>query len=139
MRRAFSVAMCVVLAGLVAIAEQRGGESAAGEPFVGTWSGTWEGSGSPGGGFELTLEKGKDGAIGGQVSVTGEPTYKTRLGTVSFDGAKMTAKYDFPPDENVGVALEARFDGSRATGTWAAREKASGNELASGTWTVTKK
>jgi hypothetical protein len=51
----------------------------------------------------------------------------------------MTASYDLPSDENIGVVLEAKFEGTTATGTWAAREKANGGEVATGTWTATKK
>ena len=104
--------------------------------YVGTWSGSWDGAGS--GGFELTLEKGKDGALAGRVSVTGEPTYKATIKTLSFDGPKMTATYDFPPDDSVEVVLVATFEGNKATGTWSARQKNGGGELVSGTWTVTK-
>ena len=104
--------------------------------FVGTWTGSWDGAGT--GGFELTLEKGKEGALTGRVSVTGEPTYKATLRTVSFDGAKMTATYDFPPDESLEVLLVATFEGNKAKGTWTARGKNNGSELVSGTWTVTK-
>jgi hypothetical protein len=104
--------------------------------YVGTWTGSWDGAGT--GGFELTLEKGKDSALTGHVSVTGEPTYKATLKTVSFDGAKMTATYDFPPDESLEILLVATFEGNKAKGTWAARGKNGGNELVSGTWTVTK-
>ena len=119
-------------------AAQRGTDgSSPGEPFLGTWTGTWEGAGS--GGFELTLEKGKDGAIAGRVSVTGEPTYKATFKTLSFDGKKMTATYDFPPDEGGDVTIAATFDGNAAKGTWLLREKASGNDVANGTWAVTKK
>ena len=118
-------------------AAQRGDSAAPGEQFVGTWTGTWEGSGS--GGFELTLEKGADGVVAGRVSVTGEPTYKAVFKSLSFDGAKMTGKYDFPPDPSVDVTVDATFAGTKASGTWLVREKANGNEVASGTWTVTKK
>lgn len=104
--------------------------------FVGTWTGSWDGAGT--GGFELTLEKGKEGALTGRVSITGEPTYKATLRTVSFDGAKMTATYDFPPDESLEVLLVATFEGNKANGTWTARGKNNGSELVSGTWTVTK-
>lgn len=139
MRKALSVWICLLLLSAAGIARQRGADGTApGEPLVGTWTGTWEGA-IGAGGFELTLEKAKDGSIGGGVSVTGEPTYKATLSTVSFDGPKMTAKYDFPPDENIAVVLEAKFDGNTATGTWAAREKANGGEVASGTWTVSRK
>ena len=94
----------------------------------------WEGSGS--GGFELTLEKGADGALRGSVSVTGEPTYKATLKTVALEGAVLTATYDFTPDDRAEVALEATFDGNAASGTWVLREKASGSEAARGTWSV---
>lgn len=106
------------------------------DSFVGTWTGSWDGAGT--GGFELTLEKGKEGALTGRVSVTGEPTYKATLRTVSFDGAKMTATYDFPPDESLEVLLVATFEGNKAKGTWTARGKNGGSEFVSGTWTVTK-
>ena len=104
--------------------------------YVGTWKGSWDGAGT--GGFELTLEKAKDGGLTGAVSVTGEPTYKATLKTVSFAGAKMTATYDFPPDERLDVLLVATFEAGKATGTWTARAKDGGGELVSGTWMVTK-
>lgn len=110
-----------------------------GEQFAGTWSGTWDSQdGSASGGFELTLEKGKDGVVGG-VSVTGEPTYKATFKSLSFDGTKMTARYDFPPDQRADVLLVASFEGNKATGTWSLREKSGDTEVAAGTWTVTKK
>jgi hypothetical protein len=129
----------VVILGAVCSAAQRGAEGASsGEPFVGTWTGTWDAGGS-GGGFELTVEKGKDGVIGGRVSVTGEPTYKATLKALSFEGKKMSAKYDFPPDEGGEVLLEASFDVDAAKGTWSLREKANGNEVAAGGWSVARK
>jgi hypothetical protein len=124
--------------GAMCSAAQRGPEgSSSGEQFLGTWTGTWDGAGS--GGFELTLEKGKDGAVGGRVSVTGEPMYKAAFKALSFDGRKMTAKYDFPPDEGGEVVLDGSFEANTATGTWLLREKANGNEVARGGWTVTRK
>jgi hypothetical protein len=58
---------------------------------------------------------------------------------VSFDGVKMTAKYDFTPDDAAEVVLTATFDGNKATGAWSLREKATGNEVASGGWKVARK
>jgi hypothetical protein len=130
--------LCVVLAAALTSAQRGAEPSAKPEQFVGTWSGTWEGAGS-GGGFELALEQAKDGALTGKVSVTGEPAYKATCRTLSFDGKKMTAKYDFTPDEAAEVALAATFEGNKATGTWSLRTKATGDEVASGTWTVTRK
>jgi hypothetical protein len=130
--------LLVVLFVAICSAFQPGaGASSTGEDFLGVWSGTWEGAGS--GGFELTIEKGKDGSLAGRVSVTGEPTYKATLKTLSFDGPKMTGSYDFPPDTAADVMLAATFESSSAKGTWSVREKANGNEVASGTWAVAKK
>lgn len=137
--RSWCLAVCVLLVSVVSIAAQRGTEaSSTGEAFVGVWSGGWEGSGSSGG-FELTLEKDKDHPVTGKVSVTGEPTYKASFKELSFEGKKMTAKYDFPPSELAEVVLVATFDGNSAKGTWSLRAKADGAEAVAGTWTVTKK
>jgi hypothetical protein len=127
--RRLTLLVCAVL---LAVAVPR----AQGE-HVGLWVGTWEGAGGNGG-FELTLEKGKESGLAGSVSVTGEPTYKATLRTVAIDGKKMTAAYDFPPDDSIEVVLDATVDGSTLKGAWVARQKG-GSEVASGTWTVTKK
>ena len=113
------------------------GTWAQGEKYLGTWSGTWDGAGSSGG-FELTLETAKEGTLSGRVSVTGEPSYKAALRTVAFEGAQMTAAYDFPGDEAVEVLVTAAFEGNTVKGTWSARQKA-GDEIVAGTWTATKK
>jgi hypothetical protein len=118
-------------AGSTVIAGRQGGEQ-----YIGTWTGTWEGNGN--GGFELTLERGTDAALGGRVSVTGEPTYEATLKRVAFEGSKMTANYDFPPAEGIQVTLTATFDDKKAAGTWRAHD-AGGADLASGTWEVARK
>jgi hypothetical protein len=105
---------------------------------TGTWTGTWEGAGGTGG-FELTLEKPKDGALGGKVSVTGEPAYQATLKTAAIDGNKLTATYDFPIAEGAEVSLTCTFEEKTCKGTWVVREKATGNAAVDGTWTVTKK
>ena len=125
----------VVLAAVGATAQ--GGAGGASDKFLGTWSGTWDGAGT--GGFEITLSKDASGALAGKVSVTGEPTYDATLKTVSFDGNKLSARYDFPPDPGGEVVLAATFEGAKATGTWSLREKANGTEIATGGWNVTKK
>jgi hypothetical protein len=138
-RNRFFAVLCVfILVAAGAAAQRESGQPSAAEQRLGTWSGTWDGAGS-GGGFELTLERDKDGAIAGKVSVTGEPTYKATLKSIAFEGAKMTGKYDFPPDDAAEVLLAASFEGESAAGTWTLREKSSGNDVASGGWKVTKK
>jgi hypothetical protein len=126
----------VIVLGAVCSAAQAG--KPAGEQYVGTWTGTWEGAGSSGG-FELTLEMDKEkNGVGGRVSVTGEPTYQATLKTVAFDGQKMAATYDFPPEPSVEVRLACSFEGDTAKGTWSVFEKAGGTEVMSGTWAVKK-
>ena len=136
MRNAWCICLSLLMLGAVCSGAGQG-SAAPPDELLGLWTGSWEGGGA-GGGFDLTLEKGKDGKPGGGVSVTGEPTYKATLKTLSFDGKKLAATYDFPPDERLEVILAATFDGDTAKGTWSAREKG-GGELASGTWTVKKK
>lgn len=139
MRNRHLVWVWLVVFGALCSAAQGGGEKpSSGEAFVGTWTGTWEGAGASGG-FNLTLEKDTAGTLTGKVSVTGEPTYTAAFKTLSFDGKKMTAKYDFPPDERGEVVLAASFEGGTATGTWTVREKGSDNEVLAGTWAVAKK
>jgi hypothetical protein len=111
---------------------------ASADQYVGTWSGQWDSSGS-GGGFELTIEKGQDGALAGRVSVTGEPTYKATLKKLAFDGNKMTGAYDFTPNTEAEVLLTATFEGNTAKGTWSLRAKADGTEVATGGWNVARK
>ena len=136
MRRALGIcAAMLLIVSVCGSAQQRGSDAGGAADYVGTWAGTWEGGGS--GGFVLTLEKADGGKLGGKVSVTGEPTYDATLKTVSFDGNKMTATYDFPPDPQIGIVLTATFDAASANGTWAARQGSA--DVASGTWTVKRK
>jgi hypothetical protein len=129
--RFFGLALLLMIASVAPLAAQ----DATAPTLFGTWSGTWEGMGASGG-FELTLEKGKDGPAG-RVSVTGDPTYKATLKTAAVDGKKFTAKYDFPPDEQLEVALEGTIEGDAIKGTWVVRSK-DGGEVASGSWNVKK-
>src|SRR5436190_21251786 len=95
MRHRCAVLLGMVFCGLCAVAAAAV-QSSGGDQYVGTWSGTWDGAGS--GEFGLTLEK-KDGALAGRVAVTTDAgPYTANLKTIAFDGAKMTAKYDFPLD-----------------------------------------
>jgi hypothetical protein len=134
--RRLCLCLILLLVGAVSTQAQQRTDGAASD-LTGTWSGTWEGAGSAGG-FELTLEKGKDGSPTGRVSVTGEPAYKATIRTLTFEGKKMTATYDFPPDDSMEVVLTVTFDGDNAKGPWSARQKA-GGEIANGTFTLNRK
>jgi hypothetical protein len=136
--RAIVCVIAIALGAASSAAHHGSQDKSTAKQFVGIWSGSWEGAGSSGG-FELTFEEGKEGAVTGQVAVTGEPTYTTKIRTLSFEGSKMAATYDFPPDESAEVILAAAFDGTSANGTWLLRAKSGGTEVASGTWTVKRK
>jgi hypothetical protein len=107
------------------------------DELAGTWTGTWEGAGS--GGFELVLEKGKEGPAAGRVTVTGEPAYEATFRALTFDGKKMSAAYDFPPESSMEIALDAVFDGGACKGTWVARAKANGEQVATGSFDLKQK
>ena len=131
----FTFLFVVIVAAASSVRAQQA-SAGSGDEFLGTWTGTWDGGGSSGG-FQLTLE-GAAGATVAKVSVTGDPAYQATLSQVAFDGAKMSGKYDFPPQPETEVHLAASFDGNAATGTWSLREKATGFEVVGGSWKVTK-
>ena len=59
--------------------------------------------------------------------------------SLSFDGNKMKATYDYPEGERIEVVLAGSFEGDAVTGTWLARESGADTEVASGTWTARRK
>ena len=84
-------------------------QASSGVEYAGQWAGTWDGAGA--GDFELTLEKGKEGAASGRVAVT----------------------------TSAEVAMTATFDGGNAKGTWSLRPKGGGAEVAGGAFALSKK
>jgi hypothetical protein len=127
-----------LLIGLVAAAAAGAAQASAADQYAGTYAGTWEGAGT--GNFELTLAKDKDGALDGKVNVTSDGgNYDAELTAIVFDGNKITAKYDFPLDPSAEVIVAGTFDGDTAKGTWSIHPKGQNDEIAGGTWTVTKK
>ena len=137
MRNVVAIWVCVLVLGMTAGAAPGAVQKGAGEQFAGTWTGTWVAEASSGG-IELTIEKGPDGALTGGVSVTGDPAYKAVFKSLTFDGAKMTANYDFTPDPALEVTLAGAFEGKAAKGTWSVQDKG-GNPVATGTWSITRK
>ncbi len=138
-REGFSRAklFAAAIVALTIAARLTAGQSA-GEKYAGTWTGTWDGAGS--GDFELTLDKAKDGPLGGRVAVTTDGgNYNASLRSIVFNGPKMTAAYDFPLDPSAEVLITATFEDKSAKGTWALRPKGQEGDLAAGTFTVTKK
>jgi hypothetical protein len=108
------------------------------ERFVGVWAGTWDGAGS--GKIEVTVAKDGSGKLTGKVAATTEGgDYTAELKTLAFAGNKLTAKYDFPLDDQAEVLLEAAIEGATLKGTWSLRPKGQDTEVAGGPWTATKK
>jgi len=111
-----------------------------GQQYVGTWSGTWEGSGS--GRFDLTLQIGTDGKIAGGVSVgTDQGDYTAKFTKISFTGNKLTGTYDYPLDAQGEVSIAGTFEATSATGTWGlgAKGQSDTQTVATGTWKTEKK
>ena len=134
--------LVLVVCGVCAALRSDAGQTPNADAYAGTWSGTWDSDSVGSGTFDLTLEKGNDGALTGKVAVTadgGGGDYTAELRTLEFDGKKMAAKYDFPLDPSAEVVVAADFEDRTAKGTWSLRPKGQTAELAGGKWTVTKK
>jgi hypothetical protein len=128
-----ATALCAILWAVAGPAAQGHGDA-----FTGTWTGVWDGAGS--GNFTLTLDRTGDGSRVGRVAVTTDGgNYDAELKAIAIDGAKLTARYDFPLDGGSEIVLAATFEGASAKGTWSLRPKGQDTESAGGTWTVTKK
>lgn len=113
------------------------GQETSPDRYVGQWTGTYDGSGT--GSFELLLRKDGD-KVGGKVSVTTDGgNYEAELRTVSVKDKTIEAAYDFPLDPSAEVVMTATIDDASAKGTWSLKPKAGGAEVASGTFSLTKK
>lgn len=112
-----------------------------GKQYAGAWSGTWEGGGS--GKFDMTLQVGSDGKLGGEVAVgSDQGDYTAQFTKVSFAGNKLTATYDYPLAAEMEVRLDGTFSGKSASGTWkmgAKGESETQATIAAGTWKIEKK
>ena len=106
--------------------------------LAGTWKGTWEGGGT--GRFDMTLAAGAGGMTGGVSVGTDGGDYTAQFTTLSITGNKISAKYNYPLDEQGEITLNGTIDGNKVNGTWALGAKGQdGPSMANGTWTVTKK
>jgi len=128
--------LVMLVIGAAARGEAR--QTAGAEQYAGMWSGTYDGGGT--GQFEMTLDKGKDGGMTGKVNVTTDGgNYSADFKSVSFDGDKMMARYDFPLNPSAEVVMTATFDKISAKGTWSLRPKGQSDEIAGGGIVVKKK
>ena len=137
-----SCLLVLVLCAVCSASRSDGGQTPDADAYAGNWSGTWDSDSVGSGTFDLTLEKGKDGALTGKVAVTtdgGGGDYTAELRTLEFDGKKMAARYDFPLDPSAEVVVAADFDNRTAKGTWSLRPKGQAAELAGGKWSVARK
>ncbi len=112
----------------------------AGDSYLGNWTGTWTSSEGGSGELEVSIEKTKDGVAGGKLTASGgESAHSAVFKSVTFDGTKMQAKYDYPLGEGGEVTLDATLDGPAVNGTWMLRPPGGTTDVARGTWTATKK
>ena len=89
----------------------------------------------------MTIEKDKDGAPAGKVSVSGgESAHTAVFKSLSFEGNKMTGSYVYPLGDGGEIVLEATLDKGAGTGTWLLHpEGQPAGIVARGYWKVTKK
>jgi hypothetical protein len=134
--------MLLAISGVVR-AQSEGKRAQVADAYLGVWTGSWATSGDPadGGSFEMTIEKDKDGAPAGKVTVTGrDSAHSAVFKTLSFEGNKMNGTYDYPLEDGGEIVLEATFDKGAGTGTWLMHPKGQATEVAArGTWKVAKK
>jgi hypothetical protein len=127
--------VCVLIVVLSAFGYAQGKDT-----HVGTWTGTWAASEGDGtGGLEITIENGKGGVLGGQVKATGgDSGHTATFKSLSFEGNKMTGKYDYPLGDGGLIVLEGTFDKASGKGTWLLTPPGQSTGP-HGTWTLTKK
>jgi hypothetical protein len=118
--------------------------AADGDPYIGIWSGTWEGQDSSGR-FELTLKRDADGKIAGTILVNTDggstPDYTASLRNASFTGDKFSASYDPPGDNQGRIRMTGLFNLSGADGDWrlVSRDEPGRPSIANGNWKASKK
>jgi hypothetical protein len=117
--------------------------AADGDLYLGVWAGTWAGADNSSGHFQLTLERGSDGKLGGSIAVSqdggGGSDYTAKLKNAAFAGDKFTAAYE-PPDGQSEISMKGTFGAKGGDGDWSLSPKAqpSSPALASGTWKIAK-
>jgi hypothetical protein len=131
------LSLSISVASLAAAHDQKD-QKAAGDSFVGTWAGKWEGGGSSGN-IEVAISKDSEKLVGKVSANTDNGDYNAAFKSLAFDGNKMTAVYDLPLMDNVEITLISTFDGNSTRGTWSAHEKGQTTEIIGGPWTATRK
>jgi hypothetical protein len=139
MRNGWIVCALILVCSGVGFAQSK---SAPDTDYLGVWSGDWVGSGDGAGAgqLEITIEKGKDAGFAGKIKATGGGSDHNAVFTsLTFDGNKMTGKYDYPLGDGGQILLEGAFDGKASKGTWALFPPGQTTDVAHGTWTLAKK
>jgi hypothetical protein len=131
--------IALMLAGMWVALQIGVAAAAEGDPYVGTWKGTWEGAGA-GGRFDLTLARDSEGKLAASVSVgTDMGDYNAKFSKVTLTADKLAGAYDYPPDPQGEVIITGSFDPKSATGTWSLGARAQpGGQAIAGTWKVSK-
>jgi hypothetical protein len=115
--------------------------AADGDQYLGSWAGTWAGQDGSSGHFQLTLQRGADGKLGGSIAVSqeGGSDYTAPLKNTAFAGDKFTAAYE-PPDGQSEINMKGTFGAKGGDGDWALgpKNQPANPPLAAGTWKIAK-
>jgi hypothetical protein len=134
MRKSSLTSLFVLIFTCLALA----GQNSAGNNFAGSWAGSWTGGSN--GKIDMTIAGDASGKLSITLIATPEQgdatTFQSKTAEVVDN--KLKAKFE-APDGALEVSLEGAIDGASLKGTYSVRDKAQGNEVESGTWTVSKK
>jgi hypothetical protein len=133
MRKSWVVCLLIVVLSAFGYAQEK-------DSHLGTWAGTWAGAdGGASGELQIIIENGKGSALGGQIKATGgDSGHTATFKSLSFEGNKMTGKYDYPLGDGGLIVLEGTFDKASGKGTWVLTPPGQ-TEGPHGTWTLAKK
>jgi hypothetical protein len=111
--------------------------SAAG--VAGKYKGTYSGSAGASGDIVVTLKQVDDSAWKSEVSFTfGGQEIKTKVTSVSVDGAKVKIVYEFDLDGNgLESTITGELKGTTLAGDYHTKATADGSAVDEGTWTAT--
>jgi hypothetical protein len=143
MRIQLNAAVLLLLASICAGWLAAPARAADGDQYLGTWSGTWAGTDGSSGHFQLNLERGSDGKLGGSIAVSqdggGGSDYTAKLKNAAFAADKFSAAYE-PPDGQSEIHMKGSFGAQGGDGEWSlgAKDQPSSPALASGTWKIAK-
>ena len=132
----FNLAVALVCALALPVAQEKGAST---DPVVGSWAGTYDGSGT--GKLTMSIVRDADKRLGGPIQVTADDgaSYTATFTSIVTDGNAVAIAYDLSLDggQVVQAQLDGAIDGTTLKGTWQVFD-GSNSVVASGGFTSSK-